>query len=231
MRARCKNSKAMTKINFISTIKSTLITARDEPETGLSLGVSWITPSQFVVNSKTLADQWQITANDLCYNFRSHDFTTESTKRCRDAIKSLGTPKNCRLHTYEGLTQMTIETALDGNHWKKPKPIPGRKSARKLNLQMPQQTETALKLDHPDMIEKEVSGPDGTNSTVTNTTTCINSLGCFWDEFDLVPVHEDRWDELDLLPAPEDKHDLVLVHEDHQDELYPVSVGRSFSDF
>jgi hypothetical protein len=211
------------KINFISNLKSSLITARNQPQIGPTFGVSWITSSQFAVNSQKLADQWQITSNDLCYNFRSHGFTTESARGYRDAIKSLGAPRNCRLHRYEGLSQMTIETVFDGIHWMKPKPIPGRKIARKLKFQMPQQTETARKtekMDHPDMIGREFTGPDGAN-TATGTSSQVN----LWDELDrdesgLFPMDESDLNEFNMFSVSGDILNDLDLPEDAEDSSF-----------
>jgi hypothetical protein len=195
MRAQRKNRIRNVKINFTSSLKPILITARDQPGIGPNLTTIWISHSQFAVNTKKLAAQLQITPNDLCYNLRSHRFTTESTKRCRNAIKSLGTTRECRLHSYPGLNQMTIESVLDNIPWKKPEPIPGRKRARNL---IPQMIQTAPKPDeivHPEMMEMEITGLDDTNSIVCTPVTSTTFEQEFWEAINLMPIRHFTWDQ------------------------------------
>jgi hypothetical protein len=134
--------------NFNQKMKHILIQALNQPETAPTLGALWVSHSQFAVNSKTLANQFHITSNTLCSNFRSHGFTTESATAFRNEIADLGAPKECRLHSYEGLNQVTIETALDDAHWRK---LNSKKNtATPLNLQATQQIETPPELDEMD---------------------------------------------------------------------------------
>jgi hypothetical protein len=154
-------------INFISKLKNGLIKARDKPDPS-TLGILWVSETHFAVNSKQLAELFQITQNDLCYNFRSHNFTTESTRNCSAVIKSLGIPKQCKLHSHELLNVMTIETDFDKIQWEKPLPILKRKPPSTKTMKVTQQNETSLKLaDPPAVIQSESCTFDKVSDTLS----------------------------------------------------------------
>jgi hypothetical protein len=182
MRDKRCNFNPKTNSKFTSRLKSLLITTRDQPETGTTLGIQWISDSDFVVNSKKLAEQLQITPNDLCYNFRSHGFGTESATHYRDEIKALGTPSECRLHGYPGLNKTAIETILDQIPWRKPIPIPGRRAARRPERQQIQPIQPIQPIQIP-------SDPNG-----------IDDLEGFEGDLKMTLWGDDDMDPFSLLP-------------------------------
>jgi hypothetical protein len=118
-----------SRLTFIAKLKTTLISARDNPETSSTLGLRWVSSWQFVANTQRLAARFQTKSNTLCYNFRNHEFTTESATRFAQYIGGLGRPRQCRLHSHVDLDRGNIETVLDTVSWWKPAPIPGKKPA------------------------------------------------------------------------------------------------------
>jgi hypothetical protein len=83
-------------------------------------GVQWITSTTFVANSSILAMRCGLKANSVCYNFRSHLFTTQPAPKDQVAHLPSGTWK---LHSHPQLTRETIETDFPIIRWQRPLPI------------------------------------------------------------------------------------------------------------
>jgi hypothetical protein len=115
-----------TLIPFPQRLEPFLIQARDQPGMARHIGIFWISSTAFAVNSSILAGNMCLKRNTLCYNWRSHGFSSSTAQNERSLLIHLPDPSKWKLHSHLQLTRETIESATPLITWARPVPARGR---------------------------------------------------------------------------------------------------------
>jgi hypothetical protein len=103
------------------------------PERASTLGILWLTDTKWAGNSTIIAKRCGVSQNTLCFDFRCHGFTTETSVPYSSQIGELGRPLYVRVHSHPMISRQTLAQGVFWVGYIRP---PGKQRRRKLRAML-----------------------------------------------------------------------------------------------